>query len=139
MYSTNIIAILFMLFSMNFLIVLGSTLRLVLSNGGTSTTDLLALVLGFLDGLTRLLCTGLNSKPDKTVLGLELPESIFVVVDDAESGRLSTSELGAESEENDKLGISLVHASDNFLKLGLGHVGTSRVDDINNHLWRIEE
>lgn len=135
MYSTNIIVILFMiLFSMNFLIVLGSTLRLVLSNRGTSTTDLLALVLGLLDGLTRLLCTGLNSKTDETVLGLELAEGIFVVVDDAESGGLSSSELGAESEKDDKLGVGLVHASDNFLELGLGNVGTSRVDDINNHL-----
>ena len=134
MYSTNIIVILFMLFSMNFLIVLGSTLRLVLSNGGSSTTNLLALVLGFLDGLTRLLGTGLKSKTYKTVLGLELLEGIFVVVDYAESSGLSTSELGTESEKNNELAIGLVHASDNFLELGLGHIGTSRVDDINNHL-----
>jgi hypothetical protein len=136
MYSTNIIDfILLLLFSMNFLIVLGSTLRLVLSNRGTSTTDLLALVLGLLDGLTRLLGTLLESKTDKTVLGLELAEGILVVVDDAESGGLSTSVLGAESEETNELGIGLVHASDNFLKLGLGHIGTARMDDINNHLY----
>eukprot|EP00985_Skeletonema_marinoi_P008731 scaffold3984_cov71-Skeletonema_marinoi.AAC.1 len=55
------------------------TLRLVLSNGGSSTTNLLALVLGFLDGLTRLLGTGLKSKTHKTVLGLELLKGIFVV------------------------------------------------------------
>ena len=122
------------MFPTSSLLILSSTLRLVLSNGGSSTTDLLALVLGLLDGLTRLLGTGLKSKTHKTVLGLELLKGIFVVVDYAESSGLSTSELGTESEKNNELAIGLVHASDNFLKLGLGHIGTSRVDDINNHL-----
>ena len=120
---------------MNFLIILGSTLSLVLSDRRTGTTDLLALVLGLLDGLTRLLGTRFKSKTDETVLGLKLAEGILIVVDDAESGGLSTSVLVTESEETNELAIGLVHASDNILQLGLGHIGTARVDDINNHLW----
>ena len=119
---------------MNFLVILGGTLRLVLSNGGTSTTDLLALVLSLLDSLTTLLGPLLNSKTDKTVLGLELAKGILIVVDDTESSGLSTSELGTESEKYNQLGVSLVHTSNNFLELRLGNVGTARVDDINNHL-----
>ena len=116
------------------LIGLGSTVRLVLGNRSTSTTNLLSLVLGLLHCLTRPLNLGGKSKTDETVLGFELHESILVVVNDAEASGLSTSELGAEAEENDELGVGLVHAAYNFLEFGLGYVGTSRVDDVNNHL-----
>ena len=113
----------------------GGTLGLVLGNTSAGTADLEALVLGLLDGLTRLLGTRFKSKTDETVLGLKLAEGILIVVDDAESGGLSTSVLVTESEETNELAIGLVHASDNILQLGLGHIGTARVDDINNHLW----
>jgi hypothetical protein len=106
----------------------------MLSNGASSTTDLLTLVLSLLDSLTGALCLGEDTQAYKTVLGLELHHSLLVVVDKAESGGLSSSELGAESEGDDKLGVSLVHTSDNSLELGLSYVSTSRVDDVYDHL-----
>ena len=116
------------------LIGLGSTLGLVLGNAGTSTTDLLSLVLGLLDGPSAPLDFVLDSETDQSVLGLELAKGIFTVIDDAESSGLSSSELGAESEKNNKVGGGLVHGADNLLEFSLGYVGTSRVDDVNDHL-----
>ena len=122
-----------------FLIILGSTLCLMLSNRGTSTTDLLALVLRLLHCLAAPFLLLSQSKSDKTVLGFELHQGILVVVNDAKASRLSTSELGTEAEEDDERGGGLVHASDDFLKFRLGDIGAARVDDVNNHLQGVQK
>lgn len=116
------------------LVGIGSTLRLVLGNTGTSTTNLLPLVLGFLDGLSTPLYLALNSETDQSVLGLKFAEGIFRIVNDAKAGGFSSSVFGAESEENDEIGGGLVHGANDFLELGLGDIGASGVDDVNDHL-----
>ena len=113
----------------------GGTLGLVLGNTSAGTADLEALVLGLLDGLAGLLGAGLDALADEAVLGLELAEGVFVVVDEAEAGGLATTELGAEAEHDGELGIGLVHAANNLGELVLGNIGTAGVDDIDNHLF----
>jgi len=106
----------------------------VLSNSTSSTTKLLALVLGLLESLTRLLNPGEESITYKTMLGLELDHGLLVVVNEAESGGLSSSELGAESKDDYEFGVCLVHTSDDSLEFGFSYVSASGVDNVNNHL-----
>ena len=113
----------------------GGTLGLVLGNTSAGTADLEALVLGLLDGLAGLLGAGLDALADEAVLGLELAEGVFVVVDEAEAGGLAATELGAEAEHDGELSIGLVHAANNLGELVLGNIGTAGVDDIDNHLY----
>ena len=117
-----------------FLIILGSTLGLVLSDGSTRTANLLALVLGLFHGLAAPVLLLLQSKSDETMLGFKLHQSILVVVNDAKARGLSTSKLGAEAKQHNQLRVSLVHASDHVLQFRFGYVGTARMDDVNNHL-----
>ena len=112
----------------------GGTLGLVLGNTSAGTADLETLVLGLLDGLAGLLGAGLDALADEAVLGLELAEGVFVVVDEAEAGGLAATELGAEAEHDGELSIGLVHAANNLGELVLGNIGTAGVDDIDNHL-----
>ena len=111
----------------------------MLSNGSTSTTNLLPLVLRLLDGLTALLLSLQQSLSDETVLGLELHQCLHLVVDDAKSRGLSAAELGTEAEEDDQFGVGLVHTADLFLQVGLGDVGAARMDNINNHLCALRK
>ena len=132
-----IITVIFLYFAIA-LRVLG-TLGLVLGNAGAGTADLEALVLGLLDGLAGLLGAGLDALADEAVLGLELAEGVLVVVDEAEAGGLSATELGLEAEHDGELGIGLVHTADNLGELVLGNIGTAGVDDIDDHLFFEEE
>ena len=111
----------------------------MLGNTASSTPDLLTLILGLLKSLTGFLSLGEHTLADQTVLGLELDHGLLIVVDEAKSGGTSSSKLGAESKEDAKLGVGLVHASNNFLELRLRDSGTSRMDDVNNHLGFNEE
>jgi len=113
----------------------GRTLSTVLGKGTSGTSDLLTLVLGLLDSLTRLLLHLEHSVTCKTMLGLELQASFLVIVDKAESGGLSSSELCLKSKKHDKLGVGLVHLSNNLGKLSLRNIGASRMNDVDNHLW----
>lgn len=106
----------------------------MLSNRLSGTTDLLALILGLLHCLSGSLLGHEHSVAYKTVLGLKLDTGLLVVVNEAESGGLSSSELGAESEGDYELGISLVHGCDCVLELRLWYVCASRMDDVDNHL-----
>ena len=133
-----IITVIFFLYFAIALRVLG-TLGLVLGNTGAGTADLEALVLGLLDGLAGLLGAGLDALADEAVLGLELAEGVLVVVDEAEAGGLSATELGLEAEHDGELGIGLVHTADNLGELVLGNIGTAGVDDIDDHLFFEEE
>ncbi len=115
---------------------LGGALRLVLSDARASTADLLPLLLRLLECLPAPLLLLGESLPHESVLGLELQQCVLVIVDDAESGRLASAELGAEAEEHDKLRVGLVHAADDALVLGLGDVRATGVDDVHDHLRR---
>jgi hypothetical protein len=116
------------------LLVASGALGLVLGNGCTSTADLLALVLGFLHGLAGSFLLLGNSLADHSVFRFELSHGVLVIVNQAESSRFAATELGAETEQNSQLGVGLVHASHNFLKLLLRDIRSARVDDIHDHL-----
>jgi len=115
-------------------LIVSGTLGLVLGNAGSRTADLEFLVLGFLDGLSRVLLLLGDALAHHAVLWLELDHGVLVVVDEAESGGLATSELGAESEDDGELGVGLVHASQQLAELALGNIGASWMDHINDHL-----
>jgi hypothetical protein len=58
--------------------------------------------------------------PDQPVLGLELLGGLEVVVDEAEAGRLATSEVGAELEDEDAVGVlDLVNLGQLILEIRL--------------------
>jgi hypothetical protein len=118
------------------LIVASGTLGLVLGDRCTSTSDLLALVLGLLHGLTGSFLLLRNSVTDQSVFGLKLSHRILVIVNQAESSGLAATKLGSETKQDSQLGISLVHASYNFLKLLFWHIRPTRVNDIHDHLLR---
>jgi len=85
-----------------------------------------------------LLCC--EAIPDKTVLGLELLCYSEVVVDETKSRAPSTTKLCLETKKEDCLGIlDLVHLGQLLLHLGLGDVGATLMDQINNELLPLKE
>ena len=63
-----------------------------------------------------------NTYPDEAILGLELLGGLEVVVDEAEAGGLAASEVGAELEDEDAVGVlDLVHLRQPLLQLRLRH------------------
>ena len=111
----------------------------MLGNGRTSTSNLLGLVLGLLDGLARVLLLLGKSVADKSVLGLELSHGILVIVNQAKARGLATTKLGSETKQDSQLGIGLVHASYNFLELRFWHIRSSWVNNVNDHLIELAE
>ena len=70
---------------------------------------------------------------DKEMLGGVLVLSLNIVVDKAESGSLSTTELVTEAEENNTgLILNLVEVSDLLTKVSLGDTSHSRVDNVKD-------
>ena len=74
----------------------------------------------------NIIATGNKSKgqtttyPDEAVFGLELLGSLEVVVDEAEASGLASSEVGAELEDEDGVGVlHLVHLGKPLLQLRL--------------------
>jgi hypothetical protein len=60
--------------------------------------------------------------PDEAILGLELLGGLEVVVDETEAGGLAASEVGAELEDEDAVGVfDLVHLRQPLLQLRLRH------------------
>ena len=71
----------------------------------------------------------------KSVLGLIFTEGIHVVVDDAKTGALTSTEGNLETIKDNKSGVgSLVHSSKLFTEFNLGDTGSTLMDDIND-LW----
>ena len=63
-----------------------------------------------------------NTYPDEAILGLELLGGLEVVVDETEAGGLAASEVGAELEDEDAVGVpDLVHLRQPLLQLRLRH------------------
>ena len=62
----------------------------------------------------------METYPDEAVLGLELLGGLEVVVDEAEASGLASSEVGAELEDEDGVGVfHLVHLGQPLLQLRL--------------------
>lgn len=81
---------------------------------------------------------GLRTYSNETVTGLEL-ERLFRVVDQSETSRLSSTELGAEAEDDDLFLGSLVHGRELVTEFVFRDVGTGRVKNIYNHLLPLKE
>ena len=113
------------------------TLGLVLGNTGTRTSDLLSLVLRFLDRLSGCFFRFCNTLADHSVLWFEFDHGFFVVVNQTEPGALAATKLGSESEQDSEFRISLVHVRQKLGEFILGYIRPSRVNDIHNHLWKL--
>jgi hypothetical protein len=78
----------------------------------------------------RLLDLGGGTNADQTVGGLELLQGLLGVVDQGEAGALTTTVLGAETEDGDLVLVGLVQVGQLLAELVLGDVGTVGVEDI---------
>ena len=75
--------------------------------------------------------------PDEAVLGLELLGCVEVVVDETESGGLAASEMRAELEHEDAVGVlHVVHLGQLILELRL-HRETQTMRSLDRHLNRL--
>ena len=94
-----------------------STAGLLLDDTAAKTPNLLLAVLKLLDLLAARVhgLVAAEAEACETVLGLELLQDLEVFVDQAETGRAITTELVAETEENDRLGVAVVSGLDVFL------------------------
>lgn len=82
--------------------------------------------------------TRTNTYSDQSVPGLEL-QRILAIVNQGESGGLSSSELGPESEDDDLVFGGLVHAGQLLPELILGYIGSGRVENVHDHLLTLEQ
>ena len=76
---------------------------------------------------------------DKTVLGLEVLEGFNGIVDQGETGSLTTTKVGLETEDGNNFLVRLVHLGKLLTELILGDGGATGMDDINNHLLALEQ
>ena len=67
---------------------------------------------------------------DEPVVGLELLHRLGAVVDEGEASGLSTTVLGAETEDGDLVLVGLVELGELGAELILGDVGTVGVEDV---------
>lgn len=64
---------------------------------------------------------------------LELLHGLGRVVDESETSGLATTEVGAQTEDVDLLGGSLVQAGELLAEGGLGDAGLARVEDVTEN------
>lgn len=114
------------------LLVVG-TLALALSLVLGSSEKLLALVLGFTDGLTRSSLLSKSRVGAAETVGRLNIESIFKrVVDASEASSLTTTELSLEAENEDGLLISLELGGEDRDNLGAGNSSSLGVVHLNH-------
>jgi hypothetical protein len=70
----------------------------------------------------RLLDFGCKAVPNLAVCGLELLQALFGLVDQGETSRLSTTEVGAETKDGDSILVNLVELGELGPKVILGDV-----------------
>ena len=73
------------------------------------------------------------------MLWFEFLGGFFTIVDQAETGRSSSSEGSPESEKGDATSLRFVHFRETFLHLGSGNIWLSWVDHIDDHLTSLKE
>jgi hypothetical protein len=79
-----------------------------------------------------------STNADKTVVRLELLQSLVGVVDEGETRALATTVLGPETEDGNLVLVGLVEVGQLAAELVLGDVGTVGVEDIpENNLSEI--
>jgi len=117
-----------------FLLLLGSTLDLRRSTQSLlSVLSLLALLSAWLLNLVG------ESNTNQSVMGLELLQGFWGIVDESETSCLSATELSLETENVDLVLVGLVHFGELASEFILGDVGSVWVEDINDHLLSAEE
>ena len=73
------------------------------------------------------------------MLGLKLPLRLLVVVDETETLRDTTTELGLETEDGDTLLVGLVESGELLTELGTRDVGAGGVEDSEDELLPVQE
>ncbi len=63
-------------------------------------------------------------------MGLELLQGLWRIIDKSETGCLSTTELGAQTEDVDLFLVCLVHLGEFATEFFFGDVGTARVENV---------
>ncbi|EEQ40410.1 hypothetical protein CLUG_04538 [Clavispora lusitaniae ATCC 42720] len=107
----------------------------LLGVGSLGTKDLLISVLLLLSLLSRRLLNLLSQTvSDQSVGWLESLGVSNGLVDQTETGRLSSTELGSETENRDSVLVGLVQLSQSFSQLILGDVSSVWVQDVNDEL-----
>ena len=97
------------------------------------TTKFLGTVLSLLSLLSRFFYGFGKTISDQTIFGLKLLCCLEVIVDKSESSGLTSSELCSESKDKHTLLVlDVVHLCQALLKLRLGHICTSWVDNVSN-------
>ncbi len=81
----------------------------------------------------------LFTHPHQPVLWLEPLLTSLIVVDQTETSRPSTTELGPETEDGDPVLLGLVHLGEVLADLGSRDGGSGWVEDIQNELFTVEE
>lgn len=81
----------------------------------------------------------LDTYANKPVLGLKLLGSLQGVVDQGEPCRFATTKGGLEAENENDLLLHLVNLGQLLTELIPGHVGTRRVQNVDDHLLPLQE
>ena len=76
---------------------------------------------------------------DQSVFGLELLGEVHGVIDKGEPGRLATSEVGLEAEDEDPVGGAVVHLAELLPDVSLADGGLAGVEDVHHHLPPAEQ
>lgn len=71
---------------------------------------------------------------DQPIPGLELLLRGLIIVDQSKSSAPSTTKLSLETEGDDTGLVGLVEGSELLREVGLGHIGATRVEDVDNEL-----
>lgn len=80
-----------------------------------------------------------STHADQAVLGLELLLGLLVVVDETEALRRTTTELGAETEDDNTLLVRLVELGEALSEVVTRDVGTGGVRDSDNELLAVKQ
>ena len=71
-----------------------------------------------------------NTNTNQSVVGLELLQCLWGIIDESETGCLSTTELSSQTENIDLILVGLVEFGELASEFFLGDVGTVGVEDI---------
>lgn len=113
----------------------GVSLGHLLGVRSLSTEDLLLSVLLLLSLLSRALLDLLSQAVSNQSVGwLESLSVSDRLVDQTETGRLSTTEVGSETENRDSVLVSIVQVRQLLSQLVLGDVSSVWVQDVNDEL-----
>ena len=77
-----------------------------------------------------LLYFGCNPNADQSIVGFELLQRLWRIIDESETGCLSTTKFSAQTEDVDLFLVCLVHLSEFATEFFFGDVGSAGVEDV---------